>query len=104
MRSIIEEIAEAEARAEEIRSEAAQKAREQIAAATEAAEIAAAKQEETERVNTRAALSQAEQDGAEIARELTAKMANEADALCREAESRMGACVANLLKKVQRTA
>lgn len=104
MRSIIEEIAEAEQQADEIRAGAAANARDQIAAARVEAEKALEALDVSEREQTRAALEQAEKDGEAISREMAASMEQDADALTAQARSRMDAVVNYLLDKVQKTA
>ncbi|MEG1524228.1 MAG: hypothetical protein RRZ24_02365 [Clostridia bacterium] len=104
MRSIIEEIAEAELKAEEIRSSAVTKARDAIATAKEQAEKECATLIVNEREKTRDALEKSERNGEQITREMTEAMAHEADALCLKATACMSKTVDYLLKKVQETA
>ncbi len=103
MRSIIEEISAAEARADEIRAEAAQTSREKIAAAHEAAERAWKTLDERERENTAAALRQAQLDSETISADVTNAMGQEADAVCEKARERVEDAVIYLLNKVLET-
>lgn len=100
MRSIIDEIAEAERRADEIRAAAVQKSREAISYAQSDAETALADADMAERAQTRSALAEAETDGDAIAQDILARMEREADEACRAAETRSSEAVAYLLKKV----
>ena len=72
MRSIIEEIAQSEDRAEQIRSEAAVTARERVAAARENVARTLAKEETEEAEKTRLALEKAEAAGEAMAKEMLA--------------------------------
>lgn len=103
MRSIIEEISAAEARADEIRAEAAQTSREEIAAAHEAAERAWKALDERERENTAAALRQAQIDSETISEDVTNAMGQETDSVCEKARERVEDAVTYLLNKVLET-
>ena len=100
----IDEIAQAELRAEEIRTSASQSARDALAAAkAEAAERLAA-QEKDEREKTLAALAQAELEGEALGRSLRAEMEQAAESQCASAEKRISEAVDYLVKKVLETA
>lgn len=100
MHSIIDEIAEAEKQAEEIRQQAAAQARESISFAQADAATALSDAEIAERDKTRAALLQAEQDGDALAQTILSDMAKEADELCARARERSAEAVSYLVKKV----
>ena len=104
MRSIIEEIAQSEDRAEQIRAEAAVTARERIAAARENAARTLAKEETEEVEKTRLALEKAEAAGEALAKEMLAKMECEADELCARASERVGGTVQYLVEKARELA
>ncbi|HRX57381.1 MAG TPA: hypothetical protein P5075_01275 [Eubacteriales bacterium] len=101
MRSIIDEIAKAEERAEEIRQNAAVKAREMTAGAKEEAEKALAALDAEERKKTESALKKAQETGEETAKETLAGMEREADELCAHAEERLEGAVRYLVDQVQ---
>lgn len=101
MRSIIEEIADAEQRAEEIVKTAAAQNRELLAQAREQAEQALLQAEAEEKNLTEEALSQAGKQGEAAAAETLAAMEREADDLCGKAKSRLGKAVSYLVDKVQ---
>ncbi len=100
MRSIIDEIAGAEAKADEIRVNAAQTSKEQLLIAREQSERELAALEKRERETTRAALEQAEADGERIAQETMRDMLDAAARQCAGAEERLPAAVAFLMDKV----
>ena len=104
MRSIIEEIAQSEDRAEQIRSEAAVTARERVAAARENVARTLAKEETEEAEKTRLALEKAEAAGEAMAKEMLAKMECEADELCARASERVGGTVQYLVEKARELA
>ena len=104
MRSIIEEIAQSEDRAEQIRSEAAVTARERVAAARENAARTLAKEETEEAEKTRLALEKAEAASEAMAKEMLAKMECEADELCARASERVGGTVQYLVEKARELA
>ena len=104
MRSIIEEIAQSEDRAEQIRAEAAVTARERVAAARENAARTLAKEETEEAEKTRLALEKAEAAGEAMAKEMLAKMECEADELCARASERVGGTVQYLVEKARELA
>lgn len=104
MRSIIEEIANAEAQADRIRLDAAASARELIAKAQEQAEQALAGLDAQERQITAEALESAQAEGEQLAQTMQSAMETEADAICRQAEDRLESAAAYLLEKVQETA
>lgn len=101
MRSIIEEIAEAEQRAEEIEKSAALQSRELLAKTREQAEQALVLAETEEKNLTEEALSQASAQGEAAAAKTLADMEREADELCKKAESRLESAVQYLVSKVQ---
>ena len=101
MHSIINEIAQAEQQADEIRVRAAADAREQIAKANEQAVEALTAFDNAEREKTREALSAAERDGEAEAARMRREMEAEANALCEEASTRIDAAKDYLLQKVQ---
>ena len=100
MRSIIEEISEAERRADEIRQQAVLKAREDISFAQSDAEAALSDADRTGREATREALLAAERDGDAIAQTILDRMNGEAEQLCAAAEAHTEEAVQYLLKKV----
>lgn len=104
MRSIIDEIARAEQQADEIRATAASSAREMISSAKAETEQALIQQESEEREKNRAALENAERDGAALAEELQKQIEAEADKLCSAAEKQVDSAIEYLLKKVQEIA
>ena len=104
MRSIIEEIAQAEDRAEQIRAEAEVKARERVAAARENAARVLAKEEATEAEKTRAALQKAEAEGEVSAKEMLGRMEREADEICARASERIDGTVDYLVEKARELA
>lgn len=104
MRSIIDEIAKAEDRAEQIRQDAAVKAREAAAGAKDEAEKALAALDAQERKKTESALKQAQDQGEKTAQETLAGMEREADELCARAEGKLGGAVRYLVDRVQNRA
>ncbi len=104
MRSVIDEIAAAEQRAEEIRLSAAAGAREAIAKAREDAQSALARLEETERETARAQLELAGLEGERLSKEQLEQMKREADELCARAQDRVADAVRYLVDKVLKTA
>lgn len=100
MRSIIDEIAAAEREADEIRQQAAARAREAISFAQADAETALSDAEIVERDKTREALLAAERDGDAVAQQILFSMEQEADALCQSACERAADAVAYLVKRV----
>ncbi len=104
MRSIIDEIATAEERAEQIRQGAAVGARERISKAREEGEAALANLALEERAKTEAELKLAQKQGEQIAAQELATMAREADALCARAADRVDNAVTYLLDKVIQSA
>lgn len=100
MRSIIDEIAIAEQQAEEIRQQAAVKAREAIGFAQADAAAALADADIAEREKTREALDRAGRDGDAAASALLQAMEQEADAVCEKARQRADDAIAYLMKKV----
>ncbi len=104
MRSIIEEIASAEERADKIRADAAASSRDAVTAAREKAARELNDLEMEEREKLARALGDARSQGEEIAREMLKKMDRETDALCEKADGRLDGVVGYLLEKVQKTA
>ena len=104
MRSIIEEIATAEAQAEEIRANAAQASRERMQNAEAEATQSMEQLEAEARAAYQAALYQAAQDGDALAKRLAEESAAQADAMCAGAEARIADAVAYLLNKAQEIA
>ncbi len=100
MRSIIDEIAYAEAKADEVRVNAAQSARELLLTAREQSEHELAALEKREREETRSALEKAEADGERVAQETMRDMLEAAARQCAGAEERLPAAVAFLMNKV----
>ena len=101
MRSIIEEIADAERRAEEIVEAAAVQNRELIAQTREQAEQALVLAEAEEKSLTEKALSQASALGEAQAAKTLAAMEQEADELCGKAKAKLDGAVHYLVDKVQ---
>lgn len=104
MRSIIEEIAQAEDRAEQIRAEAAAKARELVAAARDGSARALDSAQAEEQEKTRLALAVAEAEGETDAKRTLADMEREADALCARAVERLPETVQYLVEKAREIA
>ena len=104
MRSIIEEIADAEQHAEEIVKSAAVQSRELLTQTREQAEQALVDAEAEEKNLTEEALRQANVQGEAAAAETLAKMEREADDLCGKAKSRLDGAVNYLVDKVQNRA
>lgn len=104
MRSIIDEIAQAEAQAEQIRQDAAVSARELLQKARVDAEQGLQSLNDEEREKTRRALEQAELEGRDIAAEIQKQLSDEADAQCEAARGRLGDAVNYLMRKVQEIA
>lgn len=100
MRSIIDEIACAEAKADEIRINAAQSSREQLLVAREQSERELAALEKREHEKTRAALEKAEADGERVAQETMRDMLEAAARQCAGAEERLPAAVEFLMFRV----
>ena len=104
MRSIIEEIADAEQRAEEIVKSAAVQSRELLAQTREQAEQTLIDAEAEEKNLTEEALRQASAQGEAAAAETLVKMEREADDLCGKAKSKLAGAVSYLVDKVQNRA
>lgn len=101
MRSIIDEIADAESAAEQRRQDAQIEAREQIVQARLGAEKRLADAETRERDATREALLEADREGGALAASILTEMDAEAEQQCAAAADRLDQAVAYLLKKVQ---
>lgn len=100
MRSIIDEIATAEAQAEQIRQTAAAQAREQISNARDFAEQALVALVAQEREETESAMGEAVKQGERVAQETQVRMEREADAICARAENKIEQAIAYLVEKV----
>ncbi len=90
MRSIIEEIADAERRAEEIVKTAAVQSRDLLVQTREQAEQALVRADAEEKSLTEEALLQASARGEAQAAETLARMEQEADGLCGQSEVQIG--------------
>lgn len=104
MRSVIDEIAAAEQRADEIRVAGAAEAREMTQQARDGAKTALSELEHTQREATQAQLELARIEGERLSAELLTQMEHESDALCARAEGKLTQAVAYLLDKVTKTA
>lgn len=104
MRSIIEEIANAETQADSIRQGAASEARELIQTTKTELEKAQSALEMREREATRIRLAEAEQEGQALVEEMLRELSGSADAQCAAARERLDEAAAYLLKKVQEIA
>ncbi len=104
MRSIIEEIADAERRAEEIVKTAAVQSRDLLVQTREQAEQALVRADAEEKSLTEEALLQASARGEAQAAETLARMEQEADGLCGKAKSKLDVAVSYLVDKVQNRA
>ncbi|NLI55041.1 MAG: hypothetical protein GX417_12095 [Clostridiales bacterium] len=104
MRSVIDEIAAAEQRAEEIRIAAAADARESTLKARDDAQKALSRLELEERERMQAQLEEARLEGEQLSGELLEQMERDADALCERANERLGNAVAYIVDKVTKTA
>lgn len=104
MRSVIEEIANAEQQAEEIRQNAALQARERTLLAKEDAQKALSRLEEEARETLQAELDKAKLEGERKSSDMLAQLEQEADALCKSANSRLDKAVSYLVDKVTKTA
>ena len=104
MRSVIEEIANAEQQAEEIRQNAALQARERTLMAKEDAQKALSRLEEEARETLQAELDKAKLQGERVSNDMLARLEQEADTLCMSANSRLDKAVSYLVDKVTKTA
>ena len=104
MRSIIDEIAQAESQADQIRQEAAAASRELMQKSRAEAEQALVNLEAEERETTRLALEKAEQDGKALAESIEKELSDAADAQCETARGRLDSAVNYLMQKVQEIA
>jgi len=104
MRSIIDEIALAEEQAAQIRHQAAESARELLAAARVKAEENLAFAESQEREKTREELEKAEKDGREQAEAIFKEIAETSERQCADASLRIDDAVKYLMRKVQEIA
>lgn len=104
MRSVIDEIAAAEQKAEEIRLSAALDAREAVNRARESALSAQVRLEETQRDKSLSQLEQARIEGECLSAQQLEKMEREAQELCSKAEGKLGEAVRYLVDKVLKPA
>ena len=104
MRSVIEEIANAEQQAEEIRQNAALQARERTLQAKDDAQKALSRLEEEARETLQAELDKAKLEGERLSGTMLAQLEQEADALCSGANTRLDKAVSYLVDKVTKTA
>ena len=101
MRSIIDEIANAESTAEQLRQDALTDAREKIVQAKLDAEKQLASSEAREREETRRALEAADAEGAALSKAILTDMNEAAKEQCEAAYGRLDEAVTYLLRKVQ---
>ena len=104
MRSVIEEIANAEQQAEEIRQNAALQARERTLQAKEDAKKALSQLENEARETLQAEQEKAKLEGERLSSDMLAQLEQEADALCANANTRLDKAVSYLVDKVTKTA
>ena len=104
MRSVIDEIAAAEQRAEEIRASALTQARDMTQQAREEAKQALDKLESTEREAALACLERARKEGETVSATMMNALEQEADAICARAIEKLPDAVSYLLHKVTKTA
>ena len=104
MRSVIEEIAQAEQRAEDIRTAAAADARESIQKAREDAQLALARMEEQAYDTAQRELEAARIEGERLSAEIRQRMEREANELCARANTRLKQAISYLVDKVSKTA
>lgn len=104
MRSIIEEIANAETQSENIRQQAAAEARDLLQSTRTAIQEEQAALEQRERDLTRARLVEAEASAGALADEMLQKLGSEADEQCAAARARLDEAAAYLLGKAQEIA
>ena len=104
MRSVIEEIANAEQQAEEIRQNAALQARERTLQAKEDAQKALSRLESEARETLQAEQEKAKLEGERLSSDMLAQLEQEADALCANANTRLDKAVSYLVDKVTKTA
>ena len=101
MTSIMERIAEAEAKADAILEEANRTARERVTQARNDAEAALAAADAEEREKTARALVIAREEGEKIAEEVTRKAKAETDALHAKATEHVAEAVASLMERIE---
>lgn len=104
MRSVIDEIAAAEQKAEETRLVSVSEARELIGKARENALAAQARLEETERDEMVSQMELARTEGERLSAEQLKKMEREAAEACSAAEGKLDEAVAYLVNKVLKPA
>lgn len=104
MRSVIEEIAAAEQRADEIRQNAATQARELTQKSKEDAQKALSDLENQAREILQAELETAKSEGERVSGDMLTQLEQEADALCENATKRLNRAVSYLVDKVTKTA
>lgn len=101
MRSIIDEIAQAEAEADRIRSEAALNAKEIIQRAHRQSEENDKVFEQEERESLRDALNNAEIKGAELAKDISVSAKAAAEQVCEKAAAKLPGAVDYIVGKVR---
>lgn len=101
MRSIIDEIANAETEAEKLRADAVAAARERVVQAKNDAEKRLNHAETNEREKTRKALEDADREGNALSESILADMRAEAEKQCAAADGKMDGAVSYLLEKVR---
>ena len=101
MRSIIDEIAQAEEKAAQLKQDANVSVRELMQQARVKAEEMSQRIDEEEREKTRQALLKAEEDGKALAAAIERQISDEAAEQCTKAEARAKDAISLLLKKVQ---
>ena len=103
MTSIMERIAEAETRADEILEEANRMARERVAKERNEADEAIAAAAESERMHTAEMLKAAQEDGEAVAAEVTQKARTETHKLIEAAERNVPEAIAYLMERIEAT-
>ena len=103
MSSIMERIAEAEQKADEILEEASRTARERVTQAKNDSEAALSAADEAERRRTADALLNARKEGERIASEVTEKAKAETDAIHADAVRHIPEAVASLMERIEAT-
>ena len=104
MRSVIDEIAAAEQKAEENRLSAAAEAREMTQKAREDAKAALAALEQAQRDEAQTQMEQVQKQGEVLSKEMLSKLEQDADEICARAQAKLPEAVAYLLNKVTKTA
>ncbi len=104
MRSVIDEIAAAERKADELRLAAAADAREAALKAREDAQKALTTLESEEHELMASETENAKLEGERLSGELLSRMEQDADTLCARAGERLGGAIAYIVDKVTKTA